>query len=716
MMSLLLLCGVVLAADEPARSDGKPAQADLAVYQEAAARAGHDANAQVKLALWCEAHGLSAERIKHLALATLSDPGNAAARGLLGLVLYRGKWLRPDDVSRQTRDDPARQAILREYLDRRARAADKPDDQWRLALWCDQNGLKEQTTVHLRRVVTLDPKREAAWRRLGFKKQGSQWVKPELAAAEKAEFEAQRHANKTWKPRLERLGEALAARERLKRVAAEEALGQITDPRAVPMVWAVFVRGDQARQRDAVQILGQINASGSSRALALLGVFSPWAEIRQSAAAILRQRDPRDVAVLLVGLLRDPIKYKVRSVNGPGSQGELLIEGKDANVRRLYSPLAPPTLMPGFQLGMDQNGMLVANRVFESYGTSQFFGQVSFQGLDANRAAGVLQQMGLSPAQSKQLGQTVAKNVNPVILGTPNPETRMLEMTIASRVEDSVTIPIGQMMADAQNSALAAQQQLGRDVQSIEANNAELAVTNDRVRNIIKEYSGQDFGQDQQAWQRWAVDLQGYAVQPAMSVQSPPPTFDEQVPIDYRPQAGPPMIAETVNTQVTQVVRFSHSCFGAGTLVRTLDGPRAIEAIRAGDPVLTQNTTTGLLSYQPVVMAYHNPPNSTFRIELGTEPIVATGIHRFWKAGQGWVMARELKPGDRLRTVGGMAVVKAIEPDKVQPVFNLQLADGDSFFVGEQGVLAHDNSIVTPTEKPFDGVPVLGEQQAQLGP
>ena len=172
-----------------------------------------------------------AERIKHLALATLSDPGNAAARGLLGLVLYQGKWQRPDDVSRQAQDDPARQAILKEYLDRRPRTADKPDDQWRLALWCDQNGLKEQSTIHLRRVVALDPKREAAWKRLGFKKQGNQWVKPELAAGEKAENEAQHRANRSWKPKLERLAEALAARDKVKRTAAEEALGQITDPR-----------------------------------------------------------------------------------------------------------------------------------------------------------------------------------------------------------------------------------------------------------------------------------------------------------------------------------------------------------------------------------------------------------------------------------------------------------------------------------------------------
>ena len=49
-----------------------------------------------------------------------------------------------------------------------------------------------------------------------------------------------------------------------------------------------------------------------------------------------------------------------------------------------------------------------------------------------------------------------------------------------------------------------------------------------------------------------------------------------------------------------------------------------------------------------------NQPAPTLRIAVGGEAIVATGIHRFWKAGKGWTMARELKAGDRLRMVGGV--------------------------------------------------------------
>jgi hypothetical protein len=72
-------------------------------------------------------------------------------------------------------------------------------------------------------------------------------------------------------------------------------------------------------------------------------------------------------------------------------------------------------------------------------------------------------------------------------------------------------------------------------------------------------------------------------------------------------------------------------------------------------------------------------------------------------------MARELKPGDRLRTVSGTLVVQSVRNDKVQNVFNLQISGGDDFFVGAEGVLAHDNSLVNPAEKAFDRVPSVAD-------
>ncbi len=193
-------------------------------------------------------------------------------------------------------------------------------------------------------------------------------------------------------------------------------------------------------------------------------------------------------------------------------------------------------------------------------------------------------------------------------------------------------------------------------------------------------------------------DLFGYAAAPSGS-SSETPTITEQVPLAYQPQAAPSVIDQPV-----QIAVFHHSCFGAGTRVRTIDGLHPIESLRIGDQVLTQNPKTGALKYQPVVTVFHNPPNATLRIELGHDSIVLTGIHRLWKAGQGWVMARELKAGDTLRTLGGTAAIKSIVEERKQPVFNLQVADGESFFVGPSGVLAHDNSLINPTPDPFDSV------------
>ena len=78
MISSVLLSG---ACSWACSGDGPQAEAsDLSEYKAAAAGAGHDPKAHVRLALWCEAHGLTSERLKHLSLAVLYDPTNAAWR------------------------------------------------------------------------------------------------------------------------------------------------------------------------------------------------------------------------------------------------------------------------------------------------------------------------------------------------------------------------------------------------------------------------------------------------------------------------------------------------------------------------------------------------------------------------------------------------------------------------------------------------------------
>src|SRR5215468_1786814 len=106
MLSIILVClGLVVVGEGAPAAEEAPA--DVAAYEAAAGKAGRDARAHVRLALWCESHGMTAERMKHLAMAVMYDPSNALARGLLGLVAHEGKWGRPAEIGKRIKDDPA---------------------------------------------------------------------------------------------------------------------------------------------------------------------------------------------------------------------------------------------------------------------------------------------------------------------------------------------------------------------------------------------------------------------------------------------------------------------------------------------------------------------------------------------------------------------------------------------------------------------------------
>jgi hypothetical protein len=495
-----------------------------------------------------------------------------------------------------------------------------------------------------------------------------------------------------------------------RRDEAESALSAISDPRAVPSILGAFAAGRHPDPLRAVQLLGQIDSPSASKAMAAMAVFPKAPGVRRAALETLQQRDPRDFVRLWIGLIRKPIKYEVRPVGGPGSPGVLFVEGQKANLQRVYapSPLPNVAILPGMMLDTDSNGLPV---LVEDLGTRGNAGiRVSGQALAQSEAermrseATLRQFVGTLPATPAN--QSVARVVESVAANQPDPLRNIIgrdgnpaRLDPLARYtpirNDQLRIPVGQMILEAERSAVVAQQQLAADVAAIEKANAEARRSNEPVLLALHEITGKDLGEDGAAWNRWWTDNQGYAITEERTATAP--TIVQNVPIAFTPQASPTVVAGPVVG-----FRVSHSCFAAGTTVRAIEGDRAIESIRRGDLVLAQDPKTGTLTYQPVVAVFHNPPSATLRVRLGDDTVVVTGIHRFWKAGKGWTMARDLRPGDPIRTLGGVSKVEAVEDEKVQPVFNLEVAEGHSFLVGKLGALVHDNSLVEPVLAPFD--------------
>ncbi len=229
-----------------------------------------------------------------------------------------------------------------------------------------------------------------------------------------------------------------------------------------------------------------------------------------------------------------------------------------------------------------------------------------------------------------------------------------------------------ELLAQANLNAEAARQRLTIDVKDIETYNSESRVFNERAGEALTVAldAPTGLGDDEDAWRSWYYDLIGYRYTP------------------------PPKVIVAQNGTLDLPTPVIVSCFAAGTPIPTREGTRPIESIRTGDQVLSQDVTSGALAFRTVMTVHHNPPDKTLRVALDNgDAVVASRFHRFWLAGIGWAMARDLKPGQIVRTLSGPARVLSVDGAPVQPVFNLDVADARTYFVGKSDMLVHDNTL-----------------------
>ncbi len=590
-------------------SDAPTPSAILDEYRAADLHAGASAGDRVILALWCEEHGLPAGRREQLEKALAIDPDDRAARGLLGFVRDGDRWVSRDEAGEKLRSDSSLAKALADYNTFRDGARGTVADQWRLALWCEANGLPAEALAHFTVVTRLDPEHAGAWRRLGCRKVRGRWMNEDQIAAEKAEKTTQAAADRRWNPWLVQWDRWLSRGGATKE--ATRALDPVDDPRAVPSIRRVFGQGASWEQAWAVRLFGHVKAPAASQELAALAVESRSERVRDSALVRLDGRDPREFVGLLINRLRDPIRVQTGPPRGPDGLVSLVIETRTAIVERDYE--IPPPLRP-------------------MYGAASAGGRL-------------------------QVDQ---------------------DALLRQKREDR----------------LAARQKIARDLADLEARNAEIVESNRRVVRVLAQATGRDLGPDRETWARsWSNDL-GYSYE-SPQLQPRPTIVTTVQAVAARPV---PMVAMMPPSPIAR----HRSCFAAGTPVHTRNGARPIEDLKIGDEVLSQNTTTGEVAFRPIVVTFHNPPTSTLRLVLDGESITTTGVHRVWKAGQGWTMARDLKPGDPIRLIDGRGRVADVVPDDVQPVFNLEVAGNSDFFVGKSGVLVHDNTLVAPIARPFD--------------
>ena len=135
-------------------------------------------------------------------------------------------------------------------------------------------------------------------------------------------------------------------------------------------------------------------------------------------------------------------------------------------------------------------------------------------------------------------------------------------------------------------------------------------------------------------------------------------------------------------------------CFVEGTPVLTANGIVAIEAIAVGDLVWSENHATGEKGLKRVVKTFVKNASELVHVCIGGETVSCTPGHPFYVVAKGWTSAQLLGAGSELRLQSGeVAVVESVENESLaEPiaVYNFQVADWHSYYVGDIGVLVHN--------------------------
>ncbi|WDM24342.1 Hint domain-containing protein [Paenibacillus polymyxa] len=136
------------------------------------------------------------------------------------------------------------------------------------------------------------------------------------------------------------------------------------------------------------------------------------------------------------------------------------------------------------------------------------------------------------------------------------------------------------------------------------------------------------------------------------------------------------------------------NCFTAGTKVQTDEGEKNIEDIEVGDMVLSKDEDTGEIDYKEVTHLYRNNKEFIYKLTVGDEVIETTDNHPFWVEGKGWVLAADLKVGNKLQQSNGNTLtvdkINIVRHDEKVKVYNFTVDDFHTYFVSDLGIWVHN--------------------------
>ncbi len=290
---------------------------------------------------------------------------------------------------------PVRPELV-EYEKVRRQSPDTVAGQLKMADWCREHGLAEQRTMHLKRVLQLDPDQADVRRALGYHKVKDQWMTRDEEKADqglvkrdgiwitpqRAEIldsqKKQLKAEADWRRKISTWRNWLDGKQAEQ---AKRSLRAIDDPMAITALTERLTKKREART-DArllyVEALAHINTQMARGTLAASAIDDPLEEVRLSCLDELQRQKDDGVTDYFIGRMRDK-RASNETINRAGvalgrmknpSCVETLIDYLITGHKQVIPPPGGQGAMtttfnkkggPGGGLGMNQQPIVIIN-------------------------------------------------------------------------------------------------------------------------------------------------------------------------------------------------------------------------------------------------------------------------------------------------------------------------------------------------------------------
>ncbi len=277
-----------------------------------------DAKTSVLEVLRKEALGENVDRAIELKAFSEADRSEDV-RWQSGEVLIADDWTPIGEIT-----DVKLTPSMREYIKLRGNEKLAADSHRKLAKWCQNSGLSEQSNSHWHGVIDSNPEDVEARKALGFERVGSKWFsKEDLTKA--AKISSQRLQDfKVWMPKMQSLSMAIAGGDTRKKSKALTELKNIEDPSSLQALYvaAIQLQGDYARP--FVQAIKKQKSAEACLALAKIAITNPESVAATEAISGMKEYRHEFYIPELLALIEDDIELRQDVVGRPN--GDLVLE------------------------------------------------------------------------------------------------------------------------------------------------------------------------------------------------------------------------------------------------------------------------------------------------------------------------------------------------------------------------------------------------------